>query len=204
MSVCFFLSLFSSIDRAASVLFPIQSRKFCHPRMAHTITLILVIIHTLSNSHLLYGFVVLTAQYASGPPVRVCHHRIDSEGYKNFFFIYDSYVDAIKTNAIPFLIMSVCNLIIIVRVCRSNSSVNFHGKNRCRKSKRKFEKDRQLTLMLLGSAIAFLLLTLPTEINDILRIHSSEKSVTEKAYFFSAVLSSLAHLNYAVRYLIFI
>jgi membrane protein CcdC involved in cytochrome C biogenesis len=53
--------------------------------------------------------------------------------------------------------------------------------------------------MLLGSAIAFLLLTLPTEINDIIRIHSDEKPVTEKAYLLSAILSALAHLNYAVR-----
>jgi membrane protein CcdC involved in cytochrome C biogenesis len=77
--------------------------------------------------------------------------------------------------------------------------VNIRGK-----SKRKFEKDRQLTLMLLGSAIAFLLLTLPTEINDIIRIHSDEKPVTEKAYLLSAILSALAHLNYAVRSFFFL
>ncbi len=182
-----------------SVLFPIQSRKFCRTRVAHTITFILVIIHTLSNSHLLYGFVILTVQDGSNPPIPICHHRMDSKRYSKFFSVYDSYVDAIKTNAIPFLIMTICNIIIITRVCRSNSSVNIRGK-----SKRKFEKDRQLTLMLLGSAIAFLLLTLPTEINDIIRIHSDEKPVTEKAYLLSAILSALAHLNYAVRSFFFL
>ena len=104
--------------------------------------------------------------------------------------------------------MSICNLIIILRVCRSNpSSSSFNnGRNSCRttKSKRKYEKDRQLTLMLLGSAIAFLVLTLPTEINDIIRSHSGEKLVNEKTYLLSAILLSLAHLNYAVRNLIFI
>jgi hypothetical protein len=180
------------------VLFPIQSRKFCRPKIAHTITFILVIVHTLSNSHLLYGFVILTAKDGLNPPVPVCHHRIDSPAYSKFFSVYDSYVDAIKTNAIPFLIMTICNIIIILRVCRSNSTVNIRGK-----SKRKFEKDRQLTLMLLGSAIAFLLLTLPTEINDIIRAHSNEKPVTEKAYLLSAILSAFAHLNYAVRFIFF-
>ena len=53
--------------------------------------------------------------------------------------------------------------------------------------------------MLLGSAIAFLVLTLPTEINDIIRSHSGEKLVNEKTYLLSAILLSLAHLNYAVR-----
>jgi hypothetical protein len=168
--------------------------------MAHTITFILIIILTLLNSHLLYGFVILSAKTGSDPPVRVCHHRIDSQTYRNVFSIYDSYVDVIKTNVIPFIIMSICNIIIIVRVCRSNSSPKVNGKIRSGKSKKKFEKDRQLTLMLLGSAIAFLVLTLPTEINDIIRTHSRENLVSEKTYLLSAILLSLAHLNYAVRF----
>ncbi|CAM4799758.1 unnamed protein product [Rotaria magnacalcarata] len=192
-----------SIDRAISVLCPIRSRKFCRERTAYTITFILVIIHTILNSHLLYGFVVLSARTISTPSIRICHHRVDSETYRNFFSIYDSYVDVIKTNAIPFIIMFVCNIIIIIRVCRSKSSMNFNGKNRCRKAKKRVEKDRQLTLMLLGSAIAFLVLTLPTEINDIIRSHSREKVVTEKVYLLSAVLLSLAHLNYAVHFYIY-
>jgi hypothetical protein len=53
--------------------------------------------------------------------------------------------------------------------------------------------------MLLGSSIAFLLLTLPTEINDIIQSHSQDKAVTEKGYLLTAILVSLAHLNYAVR-----
>ncbi|CAF3483331.1 unnamed protein product, partial [Rotaria sp. Silwood2] len=192
-----------SIDRAVSVLFPIEGRKFCRGRTAYIITLLLVIIHTLLNSHLLYGFVILSAKTVSDPPIRICHHRMDSERYKNFFSIYDSYVDAIKTNAIPFIIMCICNIIIIIRVCRSKSLMNFNGKNRGRKAKRKFEKDRQLTLMLLGSAIAFLVLTLPTEINDIIRSHSHDKLVTEKTYLLSAIFLSLAHLNYAVHFYIY-
>jgi hypothetical protein len=169
--------------------------------MAYTITFILVIIHTLLNSHLLYGFVVSSVKFPLSPPFRVCVHRNDSETYQKFFSVYDSYVDVIKTNIIPFVIMSICNIIIIYRVCRSSSTRTSNGKYRSRtvKSKRKHEKDRQLTLMLLGSSIAFLLLTLPTEINDIIQSHSQDKAVTEKAYLLTAILVSLAHLNYAVR-----
>jgi hypothetical protein len=54
--------------------------------------------------------------------------------------------------------------------------------------------------MLLGSAIAFLVLSLPTEINDIIRSNSGEKLVSEKNYLLSAILLSLAHLNYAVSF----
>jgi hypothetical protein len=53
--------------------------------------------------------------------------------------------------------------------------------------------------MLVGSSIAFLVLTLPTEINDIIRSHTGEDLVKEKTYLLSAILPSLAHLNYAVR-----
>ena len=198
--LCFFLLfLSSSIDRTVSVLFPLQSRKYCRPRVAHSVVWILIVIHTLLNSHLLYGFVVLTVHSESSPSYRMCYSRYDSKIYSRFFSIYDSYVDAIKTNAIPFLIMSVCNTIIIIRVCRSNSSLQIQDAVRGRKLKKKLEKERQLTLMLVGSVMAFLFLTLPTEINDIIRTHSHDKLVTEKAYLLSAILSALAHLNYAVN-----
>lgn len=191
---------FSSIDRAASVLFPLKSRQFCHRRMAYSITLALVLVHTLFNGHLLYGFVVLSARAEDGTSTPVCIQRLDSERYEKFFNIYDSYVDVIRTNVIPFVIMSICNIIIINRVCRSNALRNATNKTRARtnKARKKFEKDRQLTLMLLGSSIAFLLLTLPTEISDIIRSHSGGKLVTTKTYLLAAILLSLAHLNYAV------
>jgi hypothetical protein len=161
----------------------------------------------LLNSHLLYGFVVSSHNSTLNTTVQICHHRYDSEIYQKLFSAYDSYVDVIKTNVIPFIIMSICNLIIIFRVCRSNSSIHFNnGKTNCRttKFKRKYEKDRQLTFMLLGSAMAFLVLTLPTEINDIIRSHSDEKYVNEKSYLLSAILLSLAHLNYAVSLVSFL
>ena len=173
--------------------------------MAFTITLILGIVLTLLNSHLFYGFIVLTVQSINNDAILICHHRIDSIYYRQLFTIYDSYVDVIKTNVIPFIIMTICNLIIIFRVCRSNSSrSNEDQQYRLTiKSKRKYEKDRQLTLMLLGSSMAFLILTLPTEINDIIRTNSSEHLVNEKNYLLSAILLSLAHLNYAVGFLLF-
>lgn len=201
----FFFFFFSSMDRAASILFPIESRRFCHRRMANLITVALVCILTLLNSHFFYGFVVLSMRSTTNEQISICHHRMDSERYRRLFSIYDSYVDVIKTNVIPFIVMTICNVIIIVRVCRSNPQLHLSNSSastpryRKAKSKKKFEKDRQLTLMLLGSAIAFLFLTLPTEINDIIRSYSQENLVNEKSYLFSAILLSLAHLNYAVR-----
>ena len=204
---CVFVSFFfffSSMDRAASILFPIESRRFCHRRMANLITIVLVCILTLLNSHLFYGFFVLSMRSITNEQISICHHRMDSERYRKLFSIYDSYVDVIKTNIIPFIIMTICNIIIIVRVCRSNPQMQLNhssasiSRYRTTKSKKKLEKDRQLTLMLVGSAIAFLVLTLPTEINDIIRSHSQDSLVNEKSYLLSAILLSLAHLNYAV------
>ncbi|CAF1342828.1 unnamed protein product [Adineta ricciae] len=195
-----------SIDRAVSVLFPIGSRQFCRRQIAYTITFVLVFILTILNSHFLYGFVIISANSTLNTKIEYCYHRDDSLTYQKLFAAYDSYVDVIKTNVIPFIIMSICNLIIIFRVCRSNSSIyltNGRNVNRTTKSKRKYEKDRQLTFMLLGSAIAFLVLTLPTEINDIIRSHSGEKLVNEKKYLLSAILLSFAHLNYAIHFYIY-
>ncbi|CAF0845540.1 unnamed protein product [Adineta steineri] len=195
-----------SIDRAVSILFPIGSRQFCRRQVAYTITFVLFIIHTLLNSHIFYGFIVKSANSTLNTSIQHCHYRSDSDAYQKFFLAYDSYIEVIKTNVIPFIIMSICNLIIIIRVCRSSSSVNLsNGKTNSKttKSKRKYEKDRQLTFMLLGSAIAFLVLTLPTEINDIIRSYSSENHVNEKKYLLSAILVSLAQLNYAIHFYIY-
>jgi hypothetical protein len=184
-----------------SVLFPVRSRQFCHRQVAYSITLLLIVVDTILNSHLLYGFVIISVPSTSNTSVEICHHRSDSERYKRLFSAYDSYVDVIKSNVIPFIIMSICNVIIIGRVCRSNLSRQTDGRSNNRlntKSKRKHEKDRQLTFMLLGSSVAFLLLTLPTEVNDIIRSHTTDKLVSEKTYLLSAILLLLAHLNYAV------
>lgn len=178
-------------------MFPVVSRRYCRREIAYRITIILVVINTLLNSHLLYGFVILNVKSTLNETIEICHHRSDSNKYEKLFSAYDSYVDVIKTNVIPFILMSFCNLIIIIRVCRSNSRIYFNKQTI--KSKRKCEKDRQLTFMLLGSAIAFLVLTLPTEINDIIRSNSQDRLVNEKTYLLSAILLSLAHLNYAVR-----
>lgn len=195
----FSYDVFSSIDRAVCVLFPLRTRQYCHRHLAWKITIVLSIVDGLLNSHLFYGFFISKFRLTSNEIVEICHHRSDSLFYEKFFYLYDSYVDVVKTNFIPFLIMTICNAIIIHRVCRQRSSFNDENQRRCNvKSKRKQEKDRQLTLMLLASSIAFLVLTLPTEINDFIRFHSVNKSVDEKSYLVSSIFLSLAHLNYAV------
>ncbi|CAF4416161.1 unnamed protein product, partial [Didymodactylos carnosus] len=208
-----------SIDRALVVLCPIKCRKFCRPKIAYIITTVLIIVIALLNIHFLYGFVIIDVYHRpldymnkTIPEItRHCHCRTDVIPYAKFFNIYDSYFDVIKSNLIPFMIMIVCNFIIIVRVFKSSRLR--HSSRRAdiithRKSKRKHEKDRQLTLMLVGSAMAFLFLTLPTEINDIIQSHGNKQQITrllseKRNYFITAHLATLSHLNYAIHFYIY-
>ncbi|CAF1146917.1 unnamed protein product [Didymodactylos carnosus] len=208
-----------SIDRALIVLCPMKCRKFCSPQIAYIITTVLIIVLALLNIHFLYGFVVYdvhhpTVDYTTNTTsilVRHCHCRQDVKLYEKFFYFYDSYFDVIKSNLIPFMIMIVCNFIIIIRVLKSSRLR--HSNRRVngimsRKSKRKHEKDRQLTLMLVGSAMAFLFLTLPTEINDIIQSHGNKQQAKQllnikRNYFITAHLATLSHLNYAIHFYIY-
>ncbi|CAF0751602.1 unnamed protein product [Didymodactylos carnosus] len=128
--------------------------------------------------------------------------------YRRFYEIYDS-LDILRAVVIPFSIMVVCNILIIIRVLESRRSITtiitstLMNKNKFRK---RHEKDRQLTIMLLGSA---LVLTLPTEINDTVRAFRSSPSTSllnpQKGIepLITAIFITLGQLNHAIHFYIY-
>ncbi|CAF1200073.1 unnamed protein product [Didymodactylos carnosus] len=158
-------------------------------------------IETTMSMKKINGNITIITNKQSPPPLN----------YRRFYEIYDS-LDILRAVVIPFLIMVVCNILIIIRVLESRRSITtiitstLNNKNKFRK---RHEKDRQLTIMLLGSALAFLVLTLPTEINDTVRAFRSSTSSSilnqQKGIepLITAIFITLGQLNHAIHFYIY-
>lgn len=159
-----YLLTLAAIDRCVLISNSATHYQFCRQSTAKIMIACVVILFSLINCHFLFGFQV--DHNGSCLPT--------SATYIDFYVHhYDSYIDIIKTVLIPFIIIFICNTFIIFKYSRRRHSLTSKSSIR-RKSRRRKEKDRQLTWFLLSTSILFILLSLPSEINDFVRTHLSE------------------------------
>jgi len=194
----YLLSL-AAIDRCVLISNSPYHFRFCRQSTAKFLIGFVVILFSLINSHFLYGF------------------RIDQTGsclpstnlYIAFYIHhYDSYIDIIKTVLIPFTIIFFCNTFIIIKYTRQRNSFNMNSKNGLtrRKSRRRKEKDRQLTWFLLSTSILFILLSLPSEINDFIRTRLSNTfqiNYTCELWALTTLLILIQQTNHASHFYVY-
>jgi len=192
-----YLLTLAAIDRCVLVSYRTAHYRFCRKSVAKFLITFVVILFSLINSHFLYGF------------------RLDENGsclpvpieYMNFYiYHYDSYIDIIKTVLIPFLIIFVCNTFIILRLSPKQNFLTRTSTNSRRRSRRRQEKDRQLTGFLLLTSILFILLSLPSEINDVLRTSFTQEFQIEYAcqLWISTTIFILLHqINHASHFYVY-
>jgi hypothetical protein len=186
-----YLLTLAAIDRCVLVSYPTAHYWFCRKSTANIFITITILLFSLINSHFLYGFRV--DQDGSCLPI--------SKEYIYFYVHhYDSYIDIIKTVLIPFLIILTCNICIILKLTRKRS---FLSTTSC---ERRQEKDRQLTGFLLLTSILFIILSLPSEINDFLRTNLSYQFQSEYAcqLWISTTIWILLHqINHASHFYVY-
>jgi hypothetical protein len=157
-----FLLAVASIDRAVSIQCPLKSKQFCRARIAISIIIIMSIVFLLINGHIFWGFEIINEQSQ-----RICtpsrtkivyHNEFHSMTYDRFYAIFDS-LDMLFAVVIPFIVMLICNIIILIRVITSRRSITtiLNTSMQTKKSRKRHEKDKQLTIMLLGSAAGALI-----------------------------------------------
>jgi hypothetical protein len=153
-----FLLAVASIDRAVSIQCPLTSTRFCRARIAIYIIIAMSVIFLLINAHIFWGFEITEV----GPSIQVCmpskskivyHNEPNSLAYNRFYAIFDS-LDMLFAVVIPFIVMLICNIIILVRVITSRRSIRsiITTTIQSKKFRKRHEKEKQLTVMLLGSA----------------------------------------------------
>ncbi|CAF3815304.1 unnamed protein product, partial [Rotaria magnacalcarata] len=206
-----FLLAIASIDRAVSIQCPLTSTRFCRARIAIYIILVMSVIFLLINGHLFWGFEISEID----PSNEVCmpsklknafSNGNKSITYDRFYAVFDS-LDMLFAVVIPFIVMLVCNILILIRVITSRRSIRaiITTTIQSKKHRKRHEKEKQLTVMLLGSAAAFLVFTLPTEINDTVRaFRPSNISQTKGAMaLLTAIFIAMGQLNHAIHFYIY-
>jgi hypothetical protein len=153
-----FLLAVASIDRAVSIQCPLKSKQFCRARIAIYIIIIMSIVFLLINGHIFWGFEIIDEQSQKiclpSKNKLVYHNGVHSMTYDRFYAIFDS-LDMLFAVVIPFIVMLICNIIILIRVITSRRSVTTIVTTttvQTKKSRKRHEKEKQLTIMLLGSA----------------------------------------------------
>ena len=224
-----FLLAVASIDRAVSIQCPLKAKAFCRARIAISIIIAMSITLLLINGHIFWGFEIIEVV----PSFQVCmpsktktvyYNEPTSLLYYRFYEIFDS-LDMLFAVVIPFIVMLICNIIILVRVLTSRRSIRsiITTSMQSKKFRKRHEKEKQLTVMLLGSAagksvdriglyhfdgfcvVAFLVFTLPTEINDTVRaFRPSNGSQTKGAMaLVTAIFIAMGQLNHAIHFYIY-
>ncbi len=157
-----FLLAVASIDRAVSIQCPLKSQQFCRARIAIYIILIMSIVFLLINGHIFWGFEIVDEQsqrICSPSKTKIVYHNEPhSMTYDRFYAIFDS-LDMLFAVVIPFIVMLICNIIILIRVITSRRSIRtiLTTTMQSKKSRKRHEKEKQLTIMLLGSAAGTLI-----------------------------------------------
>jgi hypothetical protein len=159
-----YLLTLAAIDRCVLVSYRTAQYCFCRKSIAKILITIVVLLFSLINSHFLYGFRI--DENGSCLPVPTKYIRF-------YVHHYDSYIDIIKTVLIPFLIIFLCNILIIFNLLRNQNLLSQTSTRR--RSRHRQEKDRQLTGFLLLTSILFIILSLPSEINDFVRTYFTQE-----------------------------
>ena len=185
-----YLLTLAAIDRCVLVSYPTAHYCFCRKSIANIFITITILLFSLINSHFLYGFRV--DQNGSCLPISMEYI---------YFYVhhYDSYIDIIKTVLIPFVIILTCNICIILKLTRKHSFLSTTSRSRQ-------EKDRQLTGFLLLTSILFIILSLPSEINDFLRTNFSYQFQSEYAcqlWIGTTICILLHQINHASHFYVY-
>ncbi|CAF0888923.1 unnamed protein product [Rotaria sp. Silwood1] len=158
-----YLLTLAAIDRCILISHRTAHYRFCRASTAKLLIVVVVTLFSLINSHFLFGFHI--DQNGSCLPA--------PKQYIDFYVHhYDSYIDIMKTVLIPFIIIFICNIFIISLLTRKH---NLLRRTSTQRRRLRQEKDRQLTGFLLLTSILFIVLSLPSEINDFLRTYFSRQ-----------------------------
>jgi hypothetical protein len=176
-----------------------------------------MIILFLSNGHILYGYEKILINTKQSNETYDCYIRQENVFYNNLFYFYDSYIEGLFFVLIPFFIMIICSLLIIFQIFQTRKTIRYNPKGKfyyytfrtsekIRETVRKTlkeqtiktrlrDKDIQLCSMLIGTTLAFLILCLPTEINDLFSYTGRERSCSN--WFRKVIFMLMQQIYYA-------
>ena len=166
-------------QRAVCVLYPHRANVLCTVRKSKTIVVSTVLFMAAMHTHLLYGF-----QFTNDEDGKMC---AASNDYMPFFLEIWSWVDMLIFSLIPWLCLAVSNSLLVwkLRVSVLEAKLSLGSGQADRITDRK-KKSTSISITLIAVSTAFLLLTLPISVYQVLSF------IFWKNGYLKALLLSLA------------
>lgn len=196
-----------SIDRAIACTIVQLNKRFCRPKTADRIFLIMLIIISLINSHILLFMgskqTITSSSLDNNNTISlhkeiiICTHNT-SRLYFQFFEKPYNIIDLFSYVLIPFVIMTICAGIIAYRLFFSLSkpTTNKTIKGRIRKGTR---RAKQISYMLLILNLVFILLLAPIVIGQIFQDLNQEHQYR----LYNSITLSLSYTNHALNFVLY-
>jgi hypothetical protein len=194
-----------SIDRAIACTVVQLNKRFCRPKSADRIFIIMCIIVSLINSHILLFMGSKRAVVQSSmdntsllyKEIIVCTHNT-SKIYFQFFEKPYNVIDLFSYVLIPFLIMTICAVIIAYRLffSLSKSSMNTAVKGKTRKGTR---RAKQISYMLLILNLVFVILLTPIVLGQIFQDLNQE----HRYRLYNSITLLLSYSNHALNFVLY-
>ena len=192
--------VFLAVERFIVVWFPFRSRTLCK-RRNEVVGLVIIGICLLAiNSHffLTYGETLRISNSRNRTKRETCYYK---EEFKGFFQIWPL-VDALISTYVPFLIMLMCNALVISRILYRR----FQRKKVMSVSvRREHFGMTSMTCMLLTTTFTFLVLTTPVSLYLMGQISwwKEERKRNNNFVIFWAIAQQLMYLNNAINFVLY-
>ncbi|XP_074654676.1 uncharacterized protein LOC141908491 [Tubulanus polymorphus] len=180
-----------TIERCVSVVAPMRAKIICSRKRMIYASILMTLIILLANSHMLYGIRIVL-------PFG-CEEKDDD--YSDFWFDYWVHVELFLTTLGPFMILLLCNAVIIISIKRSQmrqaamtntaTSSGSSGGGASTKT-RKQNQTESITVMLVATNFMFVFTSLPFSVY--LLLPTFEHKLVD------ACFSLLSYVNYAINF----
>lgn len=207
-----------TVDRVIAVTLPLVKYKFCSPRRAVGVCVVIVVVAVTKNLHVFWSRGV---EVSSTGRVRVCGRP---EPYRYFEQHVRPWLAFVLISALPFVIIFLSNCYIIVALLRARrvrsvalqpSATSHDNDNKDKPEKKSAHAQTQAqsrrsafsqtSLMCIAASLAFVVCVTPSIVLTMGRYRwKNAGGFTQTAYHFSrAVVHQLACLNHAVNFFLY-
>ena len=205
-----------TIERFIAVCFPLKAPRMCNTKRARMVILLVIVAICVVNAHIIWT-VELRYIHNNGSYITQCDA---SEDHKFLVKSVWPWVDAAIYSFVPFVIITILNVLIIRQVIGARQQRNqlqqltvmskINGIVYKTQAKRHCEGSKKLTCMLLAVSFTFLLTTLPMNLLQIVSAFLGPKDGSEdydmryaKYTLARTVVELLMYINHTINFFLY-
>ncbi|CAH1796314.1 unnamed protein product [Owenia fusiformis] len=187
-----------TVDRVITVYFPLQSKRIS-TRISTCITMtVIVVIIFLINGHFLFTHGTYYLYRGTAVFTYLCTYVDDNDFFHRIVW---TWLDLTVASLLPFLMLIICNVLIIVQLMRSKKR-----RQEMNVSSSRTDHTRSMTIMLLAISFIFVILTSPIVIYEAgYQDFAKDRSPLGRARdaLVWAIVNMFLYLNHAINFFMY-